>query len=290
MAGCGPDHTVAMAGKTRITQSQLTTAVEASQVLQGVHLDRNPSAKKSQAATLAEQAVVTNWAFAHHVITENQAATQARNWISHHIAPQLGGQANLTQRLSANHLSLGDFQHYIAQQMVLQAAYSRVTDKIPPPTLADEQRYYQNNSAFYVSPAQVLLRDISVSSRSEADSIVSQLKKGASFGALALRDSKDAYRNQGGSRGWIQLGASSALPAAWRQAISHLPTGRLSIVKGPLGYSIIEVQASRSGATIPFHAVEPAIHTELVQSAKTTMFDGWAANLMKTEKVRLMST
>lgn len=290
LAGCGTNRTVAMAGRIRITENQLNRALKASQVIQSVTLDQSRSAKQSGAATLAEQALVIQWALAHNVISPGQAQNQAGIWIKQHLMPAVGGPAVFNQRLSRDNLPLSSFRQYVAQQFILKAAFNRVTATVPHPSVADEERYYTNNQAFYISPPEVLLRGITVQSNAEAESIITQLKKGASFGALALRDSRDAYKNQGGSRGWVQFGASSALPKDWLNAIARLRPNRMSIVKGPLGYSIIEVQASRRGATIPFHAVRPAIEAELVEKAQMTMFDGWAANLKKTEKIRLMNT
>lgn len=292
MVGCGVapgNRTVAMAGGARVTESQLNAAVGANQVLQGVHLDRTPAAVKSQVLTLAEQQVIINWALNHRVTTRAQAKLQAQTLIKKKLQPSLGGAAPMQKRLADNNLSMGAFNQYVQNQEILQDAFNRVTAHVSAPALADQKHYYLNNQAFFVSPPKVLLRDITVPTESQARSILTQLQGGANFSALAVRDSRDSYKSQGGSRGWLQLGASSGLPETWLNAIALLKPGQMSIVKGPLGYSIIEVQASRAGATIPFQSVQPAIQAELVQSAKQKMFDSWAANLMKTKKVRLFN-
>nr|WP_243239327.1 peptidylprolyl isomerase [Sulfobacillus harzensis] len=286
-AGSQSSKTVAIVGHTPITEGDLNQARAASQVVQGVRLDDAPAVTKSQVTALAQQQAVIAWALNHGVITRSAASHVAHQVIQKQIAPQAGGTAALSRRLSQNGLTMSQFQAYVSQQMILQAAFQRVTGKVSMPTTADAYSYYLKNKAFYVSPPEDLVRDIRVKTHAEATGILAQLKHGANFAALAARDSQDQYKRQGGSRGWVQLGASSALPKTWLNTVMSLKPGQMSIVKGPLGYSIIEVQASRAGAAIPFSAVEPAIKAEMVQSAKEKAFDTWAAGLMNSEKVRL---
>lgn len=291
-AGCGVNNTgktLAMVGQTAITQADVNRARASSQVIQGVRLDKTPEATKSQVTTLVQQQAVIAWALSHHVTTRSAAGAVARRLISKTVTPAVGGHAALTQRLTRNGITLSDFQSYVTNQVVLQDAFNRVTANVTPPSTAEAYKYYTQNSAFYVSPPEALIRDIRVKTKSDADGILAQLKHGANFAALAERDSQDRYKAQGGSRGWVQLGASPALPKAWLSTVMTLKPGQMSIVKGPLGYSIIEVQASRAGATIPFSAVEPAIKAQMVQSAKEKVFDTWAAGLMTHQKVRRFS-
>jgi parvulin-like peptidyl-prolyl isomerase len=278
-----------MVGNTHILQSQLNLAVEASQVLQGVHLDRSSAATRSQAITLAEQQVVINWALSHHVTTTAQAYQAASKLIQTQIVPQLGGQAAFNRRLAGNNLTAADFQQYVTNQVIIQKTFDQVTAKVSLPSTATAQQYYLNNQAFYVSPPEVLVRNITVPTMSEAQSVMAQLKGGASFAALAARDSQDPDKAQGGSRGWVQIGASSALPTAWLPTVTSLKPGQMSIGKDALGYSIIEVQASRAGATIPFHAVQPAIQAELQQTAKEKAFDAWSQSLVHHQNVHLVN-
>ncbi len=287
--GCGVNNTgktLAIVGRTRITQADVDRARASSQVVQGVRLDETAEATKSQVSTLVQQQAVINWALAHHVTTRSAAGAVAQRLISKTVTSNVGGSAALTQRLSQNGISTSQFQSYVTNQVILQAAFNRVTASVSSPSTAEAYRYYTQNPAFYVSPPEVLIRDIRVKTKSEADGVLAQLKHGANFAALAERDSQDRYTAQGGSRGWVQLGASPALPKSWLSTVMTLKPGQMSIVKGPLGYSIIEVQASRAGATIPFSAVEPAIEAEMVQSAKEKVFDTWAVGLMRHQKVR----
>ncbi|MCL5116200.1 MAG: peptidylprolyl isomerase [Firmicutes bacterium] len=293
LAGCGGSNptsrTVAMVDRVKITQGELNVARSANQVVQGVHLDQTAAAAKSQVLSLVQQQAVIDWALGHHVATQSQATQQANSLIQTKLAPSMGGLAALKTRVSDGGLTYAQFQHYVANQMIVQDAFNRVTANVAQPTTSTAYRYYLNNQAFYVSPPEVLLRDITVPTHSLASSILSQIQHGASFAALAARDSRDSYKSQGGSRGWVQVGASAAIPKSWLTAVSSLKPGQMSIVKGPLGYSIIEVQASRAGATIPFSAVQPAIQAELLQNAKEKAFDSWAASLMKNQKVRLFN-
>lgn len=291
-SGCGvpSDRTVAMAGNMRITRGELDRALASNQVLQGVRLGRTVSAQKSQATTLAEQRLVIRWAQSHHLMTASQAAHTAQEWVTGRIATSFGGAAGLSRRLSTNHLSLGYFEQYLQGQVILQCAFDHITQAVPAPSLAYQLRYYEDNTVFFKAPGEVLLRNITVPTQREAESVLAQIKKGSSFSALAIRDSRDPDRMQGGSRGWVAVGGiHTGVPLAWLGALAGIAPNHMRIVKSALGYSIIEVQASRAGATVPFHAVQPVIQDELVQSAKAAMFDKWAANLVHN-KIRLFVT
>lgn len=283
LVGCGQkaNPIVATAGGIRVSRSEVTAAVVVNQALQGARFQSTRTAFRSQSAIVAEQQLVVSWALSHHLITRQQARLQAQHWM-------MARRRILSPRLQRFHASMAAVQHYVACQIIIASAFSEVTKEVQAPSRAFQQRYYQNNSAFFATPAEILLRNITVPTRGEAESLLRQIHAGASFSALAERDSRDPDRRQGGSRGWIALGASAAVPAQWMNAMSHLRPGQMSIVPDALGYSIVEVQAFRTGAAIPFRVVQPAIQTELVDEAKSALFDKWAAQLVHNHPVRVM--
>lgn len=292
LSACGANvanfsRTVAAVGSTKITQQDVTAAIDANQVLQGITLNNSAMAKNGQVASLVQQEAVIAWAKSHRVLSQSQAQLKAMTLLHTTITTDAGGAKALSSRLAKNHLSQSQLTAYVANQMMIQAAFNRITAHVAPPSAADLYRYYLNNRAFYVSPSEVLIRDITVHTQASAQAIMTQIQHGARFSALAMRDSLDAYKAQGGSMGWISLGASAALPQGWNEIVSTLKFGQMRIVSGPLGYSIIEIQASRAGATIPFSVVQPAIRAEMVQTAKETAFDSWAKNLVMKSKVQL---
>lgn len=285
VAGCGastPNRTVATLGTEKITHAQLDQFIAINEAIRNTSLPQSRQAKKAQLMALIEQDAVVQWALSHHVITENQADRKAR-----HFAVSSLISAGLPHRLQKHQVSSTEWTHYLSRQMIIEAALERVTQKLTPPSLGQERAEYAMHPAKYTTPTSVLVRDITVHSKGDAQSIIDQIHKGSSFVALAQKDSLDADRMAGGSRGWIPLGVSGVLPGNWNKPVARLKPGQLCIVKGPVGYSILEVQASRAGALIPFQTVQGVIKAELQQLAKANAFDVWARHLMAGMKVHL---
>ena len=86
---------------------------------------------------------------------------------------------------------------------------------------------------------EVKASHILVKTRSEAEKLLGELKKGASFSTLAQQHSECPSRKKGGDLGWF--GRGKMVPEFEKAAFS-LKKGELSdIVKTQFGYHIIKV-------------------------------------------------
>ena len=288
--GCGKASStpVARVNGTTITQHDWMVAVGSTEILSGTPLSTDAEARKAQVMALVQQTAVEHWALARKVISPSKATQEATNFLQHHVIPRLGSAQDLTRSLLQHQLTMGEFRQYLANQMILEAAFNRVTGgkgKVPP---GAGSAFYHANPALFVTPTAKLAREILVNSRSQAFAIENQLKKGADFSALARRDSKDqASLKTGGSLGWVKLGVVSSLPTMVALAISRLDPGQYGIVATRLGYSIIEVQAVKPGTTVPYSIVRPEIEAQLVQNQKAQAFQHWASGLMRQTHVQL---
>lgn len=284
LSGCGSSaetRMVAHIGSVKVTQSTVDNALRSSEVIQDLRLEKGQTVSRAQIEAVAEQAWVESWALRHHLTTMADAREAAQQQIHRDFSNRAGAQT-LNTRLNEHHLSLQAFSDYVAGQALVRAAYRHVTHDVESPSSHDTYQYYLTNPQFFVAPSEILLRDITVHKRATAQSLMKKIQDGASFSALASRESIDSARLEGGSRGFIPLGATSTLPASWGDVVSSMLPGQMSIVKGRLGYSIIEVQASRAGVAIPFSTVQPEIEDRLMQQAKEQAFDHWVDGQMKT--------
>ena len=92
----------------------------------------------------------------------------------------------------------------------------------------------------------VTLRIIVVNSVQQAQKIVAQLKGGENFADLARKESIDSTASDGGSLGKV---ARSSLRPELREAIAGLAPGQITpIVKSPLGFAILKVEAEEDSA------------------------------------------
>lgn len=90
---------------------------------------------------------------------------------------------------------------------------------------------------------QVKASHILVKKRSQAEKILEELKKGASFAKLAQKYSECPSKKQGGDLGWF--GRGKMVPGFEKAAFS-LKKGELSdIVKTQFGYHIIKMNDTR---------------------------------------------
>ena len=290
ITGCGESASspIARVNGTTITQHDWMVAVSSTEILSGTSLSSNAKARQAQIGALVQQTAVEHWALSHKVISSTKASQEASNFLQHHVIPRLGNAQNLSRSLSQHHMIMRDFRHYLANQMILEAAFNRVTAGDGALPSGAGSAFYHANPALFVTPTAKLAREMIVNSRNQALAIETQLKKGADFGALARRYSKDQTSlKTGGSLGWVKLGVASSLPTTVTSAINHLAPGQYGIVVTRLGYSIIEVQAVKPGTTVPYSVVRPEIEVQLIQNQKAQAFQHWASGLMRQTHVQL---
>ena len=289
LSGCGYSAKgplkIATVNQHVLTQSDLTLAVRSSAVIDPSTRSSGP---KANVHLLVQQWLVKDWATRHHVISTTVADHEATHFIDTNITPRLGGPSGLARALQKNKISSADFHRFVANQMILEAVFARVTAHVAPVKSGQGYAFYRAHQSMFVTPHEKLAREILVSSQKSAMSLETQLKKGANFSALARRDSKDtATATTGGSLGWIKVGVVSSLPAAVAHSIAGLAPGHYSIVPTRLGYAILEVETEKPGHLIPYSQVRPEIEAQLAHNLKTSAFQAWANRLEKTAHVKL---
>jgi tetratricopeptide (TPR) repeat protein len=120
-------------------------------------------------------------------------------------------------------------------------------------------RTYQVSPAVstQVTPSdEVTLRVIVVDSEEQAQSLVTRLKGGEDFIALAQAESIDPTANAGGLLGKLTL---SALPPVLKDALVGVAPGQLSpVVRIPTGFAVLKVVDETDPANINMNATTPA--------------------------------
>lgn len=119
------------------------------------------------------------------------------------IKKQVGSEAMYQQTLQ----QYGMTEEKLKQQLHMQAALKKLlADKI---TVTDDaiKTYYDQNKAQFATPEQVQLSQIVVKTKEEAAGIVSQLKSGGDFAAIAKDKSIDAAsKDKGGALDYVSKG------------------------------------------------------------------------------------
>jgi len=151
-------------------------------------------------------------------------------------------------------------------------------------TPEEARAYFNNNPAQFSETEQRKLRHILVASKSEAEEVVSQLRRGADFAELARAKSKDATAQAGGELGWVQKG--QLVPEFEAAAFGISGKGRISgVVQTQFGFHVIELEDVNLRPKLGFEQVSAQITQLLSNEKKRTKTAEVLAELKKKIKV-----
>ncbi|WP_051350943.1 peptidylprolyl isomerase [Sulfobacillus thermosulfidooxidans] len=267
-----------------ISHAQWQAVLRANALLTGKLPNFSPQWKTYQVKTYADQLAVVYYSQKKHWLSPTMAKSEAQAKIQQVLNRE---HLTLTQALNRYHLTAPDLKNYVTQQEWLLAAFNHATSHVPAPSLNEITQYYHSHQDQFLTPKEVLAREIVVKNASLAQSVMQQYKRGAHFQALAQKFSID-HQNalSGGEMGWVPIPAHSTSPTI-QFLRAHSP-GQEGIVHMHLGYAIIEVQAEQGGKPLPLnHTTEAGIRTELWNQHKTQVFDHWSQPIIRQAHVRI---
>jgi peptidyl-prolyl cis-trans isomerase C len=114
-------------------------------------------------------------------------------------------------------------------------------------TDVEVRNFYDSNKLNLRDPEERRVREIVVSTETEAKDILVRLLQGESFSRLASSYSKSASRSEGGDLGYIMADPTKKFTKFWDEAFSKGEGETSSYFKGPDGYYIIKVEDIRGG-------------------------------------------
>ncbi|TLN04346.1 peptidylprolyl isomerase, partial [bacterium] len=153
--------------------------------------------------------------------------------------------------------------------------------------VSDEEmkKFYDENKEKFKSGEQVQASHILVKTEKEAQDILAQLKKGASFEELAKKYSTDSTAAKGGDLGWFSKGA---MVPEFDKAAFGLKVGELSgIVKTQFGFHIIKVTGKRPAGVRTFDEVKEQIKANLLPAKQQEVFQKMQEDFKKDAKISI---
>ena len=169
---------------------------------------------------------------------------------------------------------LAEFQAYLSRELYLtQFLKNAVTE-------ADLKKAYAEQYETGVRSREVHARHILVKTKPEAEAIIAQLGKGASFADLAKEKSADISKIQGGDLGWFGY---ETMVEPFAAAAFALKKGEYTKqpVETPFGWHVILVEETRPKKVPPFEEARTQIEQELNQKK----IEGQLATLRKNAKI-----
>lgn len=165
---------------------------------------------------------------------------------------------------------------------LLQKQVSRkVVESAALPTDADLLAYYNSNKEEFVLRETAQVRQILVTTESDAKSIETELKKGKTMAALAKKYSISPEAGQGGLVGWVEKGLSDIFESAFRMKQGQ----RSPIIKSSFGYHIFEVAGRKPSRTKSFLESKEDIKRILMEKREQSLYLAWLEEQVRKARV-----
>jgi parvulin-like peptidyl-prolyl isomerase len=294
-AGCGgssasvPADAVATVGSDTITKAQFNTLLDGARRTYAARKTAFPKAGTTAYKSLQDQAM-------QYLVQESELQQKADgmgikitdadvNARLKQIKTQYfnGSDKKYQAQLKAQGLTEPQIKQDLYAQILSEKLYNKVTASTNVSS-ADIQKYYNQHKSDYQQAASRDVRHILVNNKALADSLYSQLKSGADFGALAKKYSKDPGSKNSGGKLTISKGQTVA---PFDKVAFSLKTNELSKpVHTQYGWHIIQaLSAVKAAKTTPLKDVSSSIKTQLLQTKKTDAMNKWVADLKKNYDV-----
>ncbi len=292
VAGCGTQTSAASAtwGTVNghpITQAEVQTRINVIKVLDpqaGTQLKQRSTwvSETKEIATeylLAQQAAKAGFKVSQKEISASQSQLQS------YLASSYGSKAALQKAMKKDGATQQDLNDYASSATLLQGYLAKVAPAATA-TTAQVQAFYKSNLSQFQTPEEYDLAHILVKTQAQANSILAQLQKGASFSDLAKKYSTDtASAKNGGDLGYQPL---STYVTAFANAAAKLTTvGQLSpVVHSQYGYHIIKLLGIKKASTQPLSAVQSEIKSYLDQQNSQTAIQNYLNKMTAKAKIK----
>jgi peptidyl-prolyl cis-trans isomerase C len=215
------------------------------------------------------------------------------------VKGQFPSEQAFTAALAERQMTPDKLKSEIRQQM--QAMKLVETEVVPTVTVteADLNDFYAKNPGKFLEPeavhvAHILIRvpenadaAAKAKAKSEAQSVLAQLKKGGDFAALAKQHSQDPGSAPNG--GDLNFVARGQTVPQFEEAAFALKPGQLSgVVESPFGYHIIKSIAHRDARTVPLQEVKPQLEQFLKQQRIQEKTAAYVEKLKSKAKIEIL--
>lgn len=270
-----------------VTKTQLNERVDVLAALYGVTKPTEAKKKRSfdrdAAKSMAVSLILRRAAKERGiVISDKQANDQLDRLVEDQLA---GGQEQFTEFLSSSGLSERDVLSEVKDQIATSRLAESITAEVEPAAEADIKKAYDDHRRDMVTPEVRHLRNIVVSSKADADRVLSQAKSGVDFAELANTWSVDgSTRSKGGDLGSV---SAAQLDDAYAEAAFKAPVrGLFGPVKTQHGWNVGQVVAVTKPEPVPYAAIHDDLSSALLDKAKLQKWNAYLKEVLEDAEVR----
>ncbi len=277
---------VVKVGETEITQQQLDKYTYLYCYIQGVDLESLDEAtftyiKKMTLEDLISLKVMGNYYDNDESVLPKDYSDSLKAFLK-----QVSDDKTSAAYMEKYDISKENLTDFYRDQYFSVPFFEELGKKVPAATETEMQAYYKQHQDEF-STDEVTAQHILVKDKALADDLLSQLKNGADFAALAAKNSIDeTNKNNGGSLGTFGRGK---MVTEFENAAFALQPGELSeVVQTEFGYHIILV-TDKNEALKPYDDVKETIKKTLEDSVLSSVYEAKITELRKKYGVEYLN-
>jgi peptidyl-prolyl cis-trans isomerase C len=197
--------------------------------------------------------------------------------------------------LASRKMTEADLRAEARQRLAVDKLLTAEVEPKAAVTDADIADFYKKNPQFFMQPeamraSHILLKadtpEAKTAARAKAQDLLTQIKGGADFAALAKQHSNDGSAASGGDLGFFPRGQ---MVKAFEDAAFALKPGEVSpIVESEFGYHIIKAAEHRDARTVPLAEVSDRIAQALRQQKQQQLAQEYVQSLKTRGKVEIL--
>jgi len=203
-----------------------------------------------------------------------------------------------TKELEAAGETLGDLRVRIRKQSMARAMAVRKQGEFEKQVVVSESdlaQYFEDHKDEFARPERVRVSQIFLPAtggaderavvKARMDEILSELKQGGDFAAVAKAYSKGPEAQQGGAIGWVARGD---LVQSLEEAAFGVPAAGISdVLESPGGYHILRVDERQEAGQATLEDVRKDIEPRLRADSAAQQYRNWIQELRNKSRVRV---
>jgi peptidyl-prolyl cis-trans isomerase C len=200
-----------------------------------------------------------------------------------------------TKALASRKMTEADLRNEARQRLAVDKLLTTEVEPKAAVTEADIADFYKKNPQFFMQPeavraSHILLKadtpEAKAAAKAKAQDLLTQIKGGADFAALAKQHSNDGSAQAGGDLGFFPRGQ---MVKPFEDAAFALKAGEVSpIVESEFGYHIIKSSERRDARTVPLAEVSDRIAQALRQQKQQQLAQEYVQSLKTKGKVEIL--